>query len=389
MIWERPMGWKRNERKGAGDVVPQKGIILTESYDYESPDLKYAKEARSLGYPVFAYDPNPGVEPLFLPYFFRKPRDFATETIIGCLENSYNYLTSHLGKGVYDGVIRTSWDDAGLHNQVWMLSFVTTAAYSWNASKPTLQEFTSTYFKNYYGEQAKNMERLFYLLNDGGLFYMETLERHVWHDKNIGKTRIPDMPRGDAMEYNPFWNREYAPQIVKSTEMLGKMNEAMDICNANLGREIRNKYDIEIYRTIIELVKHTAQTFLDLSELEKAIAEAHHQHVLNREQAYHSLEKAEAIIQAQLVRRKKVFDELVSTWQRTRLPKGMSVHDKKFFFEQDRTVHYANRAPDMTYLIIDEQLLDLEGYLLKLQKYKQFYHERFMEGKQSTELKGY
>ena len=67
----------------------------------------------------------------------------------------------------------------------------------------------------------------------------------------------------------------------------------------------------------------------------------------------------------------------------------MSVHDKKFFFEQDRTVHYANRAPDMTYLIIDEQLLDLEGYLLKLQKYKQFYHERFIEGKQSSERTGY
>ena len=97
---------------------------------------------------------------------------------------------------MYDGVIKTSWDDAGLHNQVWMLSFVTTAAYSWNAAKPGLPEFTTTYFKNYYGEEAKEMDSLFHLLNEGAYFYMESFERLVWHDKNIGKTQIPDLPVG-------------------------------------------------------------------------------------------------------------------------------------------------------------------------------------------------
>src|SRR5258705_11912107 len=111
MVWETPMGWTRDEN-AAKNTTPQKGIILTESYGYETPDLKYAKEAKANGYPVYAYDPNPGVEPLFLPYFFRKPSDFATETVAGCLENSYDYLTSHLGKGAYNGLIKTSWDDA-------------------------------------------------------------------------------------------------------------------------------------------------------------------------------------------------------------------------------------------------------------------------------------
>ena len=187
------------------------------------------------------------------------------------------------------------------------------------------------------------------------------------------------MPRGDAMEYNPFWNKEYAAQITRSKEVLARMDEAMQICKINLGAEIKNKYDIEIYQTIVELVRHTAQIYLDLSSLENAIAEAHRQHTLNRELAYNNLEKAEAIVAAQLERRKKVFNELITTWQKTRLPKGMSVQGKNFLFEQDRTVHFANRAPDMNYLIIDEQRLDLEGYLSNLEKYKKYYRERFMK----------
>jgi hypothetical protein len=380
MVWEPPTGWAKDGKTINNFSAPPKGIILTESYD-DTPDRTYAKEAKSDGYHVFAYDPNPGVEPLFLPYFFRKPRDFATDTIIGSLRNSYNYLASHLGKDVYDGVICTSWDDAGLHNQVWMLRFVTTAAYSWNATKPALPEFTNTFFKNYYGENEKDLGRLFFLLNEGAYFYMESFERNVWHDKSIGKTHLPDLPRGDAMEYNPYWNVEYADRIRKAKDILVAMNEATNICKINLERKIKNYYDIEVFKSLIELIKHTALTYLGLSAFENAIAEAHRHHILNHREAYLNLEKAEKIIQGQLASRKIVLTRLVTVWEKTRLPKGMSTKEKKYFFEQDRTVHFANRAPDMTYLIIDEKNLDLEGFLAKLQGYITFYHARFLNGK--------
>ena len=46
MVWETPMGWTKDEKAIKNNTVPQKGIILTESYNYETPDLKYAKEAK-------------------------------------------------------------------------------------------------------------------------------------------------------------------------------------------------------------------------------------------------------------------------------------------------------------------------------------------------------
>ena len=56
----------------------------------------------------------------------------------------------------------------------------------------------------------------------------------------------------------------------------------------------------------------------------------------------------------------------------------MSTADKKYFFEQDRTRHFANRVPGMEYLIVDEQKLDLEGYLSKLKVYMQDFKQRFL-----------
>ena len=71
MAWETPMGWEKSESPAIG-IKPVPGLVFTESYDYETPGLTYAKEARALGFEVFAYDPNPGVVPMMVPYAFEK-----------------------------------------------------------------------------------------------------------------------------------------------------------------------------------------------------------------------------------------------------------------------------------------------------------------------------
>ena len=376
MVWERPMGWTMSDSQAKG-IVPHKDVILTESYGYETPDFKYAKQAKDLGYTIYAYDPNPGIEQMFLPYYFRKNRG---EKIMGSLENSYQFLTSNIGSGLFDGMINTSWDDAGLHNQVWMLSFATSAEYAWSAGNPGLEEFKEKFFLNYYGDEVKDMQELFMLLNEGAFYYMETFERKVWHHGYIGKTHLPDLPRGDALEYDPFWNQEYGEIVAWSKEMDKKMDSALTICQENIDRKVKNAYDFEVFTSIAHLIRHTAQTYRDLSNLEYAITEAHKQRFLSHETAYEKLEQAEEIVKESLARREKVFDALVATWEKTRLPKGMSTPDKEFFFRQDRARHFANRRPDMTYLIYDEQLLDMEGYLEKLREYMDFYKVTFLEG---------
>ena len=365
MVWETPMGWEADNN--GISVQPNKGLVLTEDDTRRDIMTDNARRAKKLGYEVFFYDPNPGIEPLFLPYSYKIKEE--GERKIGCLEDSYNVLKKAASSGVYDGMIRTSWDDAGLHNQMWMLSFVTAAAFSWNSQLPDLQDFKVSFFKNYYGEGASDMEELFTLLNSGAYYYWDSFERKVWHWGEIGKTSMPDLPRGDAVEYNPFWNTRYSVMLNKSEQELEKMNRALDIIQRNRASGIKRVYDFDLFESIARLIRHTCMAYMDMSNAEQAVKAANDFTFINRDSTYHYLEQAATLIDNCIRQRNEIFNQLVITWEKTRLPKGMSTAEKKYFFEQDRTRHFANRKPDMTYLIYDEQNLGMEEWLAELKKY--------------------
>jgi len=378
MCWERPMGWKVSKSPAKG-IAPVKNLVLTEEYHYESANFKYAREAHDMGYELFTYDPNPGIEPLFLPYFYKLRGEGDKEREVeNCLQRSHGAVSPAASSGIFNGMINTSWDDSGLHNQMWMMSFINSAEWSWSGDNPSLEEFISKYFLNYYGEDSKDMKELFLLLNKAGYYYYKSFERRVWHYGDIGKTHLPDLPRGDNLEYDEFWNREYAEKIEESREQLKQMERAREIIRANQERGIRNGYDLELYTTIVDLVSHTCNTYLALSALEKAIKEAHSQQFLSHQAAYQSLANAADLIEINLMERHKVYHELVAVWEKTRLPKGLSTEDKEFFHRQDRARHLAFRRADMSYLICDEELLELENYREKLLKYMDYYKQTYL-----------
>ncbi len=369
MIWEMPMGWKY--QTGLPPVQPNKGLVLTEDDTHRDKLLENAREAKDLGYKIFFYDPNPGIEPLFLPYYYRAEEDVTGG--LSCLQDSYNLLTKAANSGIYDGMVRTSWGDAGLHNQIWMLSFATAAEYSWNGRSPGLDSFTKTFFKDYYGDQASNMDELFRLLNEGGYYYWDTFERKVWHWGEIGKTYLPDLPRGDAVEYDPYWNTLHGDMVKKSKIELGQINRALDIIKVNEEAGVKHPYDFELFETIAQLIRHTCIAYEDLSLVEQSIKAANRLTFIDRDSTYFYLDKAAQIVDGCIRQRTEVFNNLTSVWEKTRLPKGMSTDEKKYFFQQDRTRHFANRRPDMTYLIYDEQKLNMEGWLEKLRSYMEKY----------------
>jgi len=376
MCWERPMGWKVSKSPAKG-IEPIKNLVLTESYSYETADFKYAREAKEMGYELFTYDPNPGVVPLMVPYLFTIKE--GGKTMTGSLENSYKHLTSSTKSGYFDGMINTSWDDAGLHNQSWMMSFINSAEWSWSAGNPSLEVFIHNFFMNYYGENSRNMGELYSLLNEASYYYFESFERRVWHYGYIGKTHLPDLPRGDNLEYDEFWNREYADRIEASREQLKKMDRAREIIRVNQESTIRNTYDLELFTTYVDLVSHTCNTYLALSALEQAIKESHNQRYISHQATYQSMEKAVAIIESNLLERHKVYHELLAIWEKTRLPKGLSTDEKQFFHRQDRARHFAFRRADMSYLICDEELLGLEEYKEKLMKYMDYYKQTYLD----------
>jgi len=370
MVWQSPMGWKTND-PDAKEIEPAKGLVFREHYNYTTPGYSHSKDAIALGYQVFVYDPNPGVAPIMVPYNFEISEE--GEIQVGSLEKSKQFLSQAAGSGLFKGMISAAWDDDDLHNQMWMMHFINAATWSWNGSKPTLDEFRESFLASYYGNYVTDMDELFKLLNEGAYYFANTMERNVWHLGEIGQTHLPDLPRGDALEYDPFWNTQYKDKVVQSQEILAKMERAIQIIDVNKCTGIRNAYDFEIFRTTADLVKHTCLTYLDLSNLEYTIKDAHVNRFVDYNVSLNYLLKARDIVEINLKRRDSIFTKLVITYQETRLPRGMSTPDKTYFWQQDRARHFGFRRPDMSFLIYDEQLLDMEGYLEKLKSYIEYF----------------
>ncbi len=373
MCWERPMGWEMGKSPAKG-IEPLKNLVLTEIYRNETQPFKYVKQAREEGYETFIYDPNPGIEHMFLPYFYRLYFDKETQSHI---ERSYNGIRHAAASGYYEGMVSTSWNCSGVHNQIWMLRYITAAEYSWSSGNPDLPEFEDKYFVNYYGPQSLDVKELFILLNKASYFYMDAFERKVWHWGEVGKTHLPDLPRDD-IEYDPFWNTEYHNMIGRSAVQLVKMDRVLEICDTNLILEARHPYDFELFKGIAELFRHTASTYLAFSELENKITEAHQLHFQDHRSAYNALVQAHQIAAGNLKEREEVFSRIKNTWEKQQFPKGMSLPGKEYLHARDRQRNFANRRADLSFMIYDEQLLGLEEYLSDLSEYIAWYKTNYL-----------
>ena len=115
-----------------------------------------------------------------------------------------------------------------------------------------------------------------------------------------------------------------------------------------------------------------------LRELENTITEAHRAHFPSQEKAYDALQRAEKIVEENLAEREEIFNKIVVTWEKSQLRRGMSLPGKKYVHGRDQQRNFANRRPDLTFMIYDEQLLGIEDYLEKLREYMDWYKKTYL-----------
>jgi hypothetical protein len=344
----------------------------------DSADVDYLLAARQAGYPGWIYAPNPGITPLMIPCFATVIHSLWHSQAGKARGGAFAQTAAVFGRAAREkaceGSIATTWDDSGLHQQCWMPRLICAAEFSWNGSERDINQWAHGFFVNYFGPDAKDLPELFVILQESAQFYDDTFERRVWHWGDIGKIHLPDFPRGD-LEISNYWRGRYHHLVALAMREAQKLDRALAIIDNNLGRAIRHGYDLQVMRTGARLMRHNANVILMLAQLESELCEAHALHYRDRRQSLAHLKKMEQVIEENLRERQEVFTELVSVWEKTRLPKGLSLPGKPFVFARDRARHFANRTPDMTYLILDEQKLDLEGYLQRLKAYNADYEK--------------
>jgi hypothetical protein len=180
------------------------------------------------------------------------------------------------------------------------------------------------------------------------------------------------------MEFDPFWNTQYADLIMRSREVLPQMERVLSLCSKNLAGNVKNSYDFELFVALAKLFRHTANTCLALSALENSISRASGLHFDDNQGAYNEMTHAVEIIESNLAERAQVFGEIKATWEKSQLPKGMSTPDKKYVHARDQQRNFANRRPDLTFMICDEEDLKIEEYLQVLKEYMKSYEAKYL-----------
>lgn len=341
--------------------------------DGDRPETVQASVAA--GHPCWIYPPNTGVTPLVdfqLPWVKSTMwGDGAGQPWVGGFARTSDAIRR--AAGCVRGSITTSWDDSGLHNQMFMPHFVCACEYSWNPEGAGLEEWIDRFYANYFGPQAGAMRECQHLLQEGALFYDDTFQRRVWHWGDVGKVHLPDLPR-PGLEYDTFWRRRYAAMITRAQEQQPSLARAAAILEGGLRQGARHAYDLEVMLSCVHLMQHNVRLILDLGRLEELLKTASYDlHFTDRAGALRCLRAMEVLLQDLIAGRERVYRELVACWERTRLPKGMSVDGRSYMWRPERARHFANRTSDMRYLMLDEDLLDLDGYLARLRVFNDGY----------------
>ena len=73
-----------------------------------------------------------------------------------------------------------------------------------------------------------------------------------------------------------------------------------------------------------------------------------------------------------------MYAEIKTIWEKSQFPKGMSTPDKKYVHARDQQRNFANRRPDLSFMICDEQALGLEEYRAKLIEYMGMYKSTYL-----------
>jgi hexosaminidase len=184
-----------------------------------------------------------------------------------------------------EGLLLTLWDDDSPHFELYKRGIAAFSQYSWSGNKTTIEEFKTIYRHRTYGPEFSNNEFAFIdkLEKPVSLWLNMLLEEKVRRaaiskEENPLETFIIDLP---DLNNKGFWSKKYSKKIKNAKESLLICNEVEETINNLLNNNPKNKYTLEIYQQVNELVKFSSSSIVALEKLDisKTIGQIDHQKI--------------------------------------------------------------------------------------------------------------
>jgi hypothetical protein len=332
-----------------------------------SPEKESAmvRAADARGIRQLAYAPMQGEEPLFPNYFEYAERDGAERP--GRLAEALRTTlrpSPHGGRPI--GTFAAAWDDAGLHSETFWLGWATMAQGGWTPGAASLDETIDTFMNIYYLCRAARLKDIYRRMQAQARFWEFAWERvpskvrgpaYGWSRKKSPAARTdltllpPALPRMPDLTVEPVYRTRYAALAAEAAARRLESDRLLaDLCHAR--REVgRNRYNLEVFHSVADLVRHFIETIQAVGRAEEWLAEAAAaDRARDRRRALAWLCNARHMVGGAMGRGRETYANLVKVWEKDRYPRNAPAGGKEFLHAMDDVKdHFADRRPDLSY----------------------------------------
>lgn len=328
-------------------------------------DEAFARAVDARGMGQLAYSPMQGEERLFPNHFAYAERDGAPKP--GRLADAYETTlcaNPHAAEPI--GTFAASWDDAGLHNETFWMGWAVMAQGGWTPGAATLDETVAAFMDIYYGRGCRDMTAVYRLMQDQARFWDDAWDRTPstvrgpGYGYHLEKTPVrrtdltlaaPALPRAADLSVEPVYRQRYPALLAEAPPRLAENDRLLALLEENLHLAQRNRYNLEVFRSLARFVRHFIEMLPALAGAEDLLVEAQAADARDdRAGALDRLRRADAKVGAILDGVGLVYADLVRTWEVSRYPRNVAVGAKTFLHVMDDVKdHFADRRPDLGY----------------------------------------
>jgi hypothetical protein len=347
---------------------------------------EYLKSENELGMRQLIYTSMQGAELLFpnhLPNYQSAGGDEGPS--VGRLASTFqSVVSSRVWGGKPIGIFGAAWGDSGLHNETFWLGWAAVAAAGWQPGGAPVEQVISEFMNIYYGPRVSEMVEIYRGLQTQARFFEKSWDRVISKargpgygnsdGKGIGTARYdltlppPGLPAMPGLSFSPVYIGRYEKLVEGAQRMALENDVLVHRLYQNIAKADRNRYNLEVLLSIAELTGHHNRLILGLRSIEdrlKAASVAAEKNDPQRAvgQLVAAYDRARSAIEG----RHQTYRRLKTTWEKSQFAKGREVNGKKFFHVLDDTKdHWADRRPDLSYMIAPEESIELEKWMKQL-----------------------
>ncbi len=179
--------------------------------------------------------------------------------------NIRSFALSSIEKGL-NGLLLTLWDDDSPHFELYSRGILAFAEYSWAGDQRTLAETNEAFMHRFFGHKVEELTFIDMLEGPVGKWKNMLVQKGSRNDvvKNSDQViGLPDLGNpGD-------WTKQNAERLATARELLQTCDSVDKLIYQAKVKATRNRYTLEVYQQVSELIKYSSQMLLTLEEFDR------------------------------------------------------------------------------------------------------------------------